>query len=130
MLPPDKRLEELQGLRELSRDLSDRKKTTKDSTLSSGYDQLLSKVNGKFTSISGEKHVDKLHVFYDFRLVAADFVANSVAYDVPGKLAVFLDGTHARLLSLSLKKKEALKLTIDEKLKNRKSTRLNSSHTV
>lgn len=115
-LGTDKKLEQMSGLRELSRDINSRKKDTKDTSLARRLDQLLSMVDQKFASISGEKHLDKLHIFYDFRLITADFVANSIAYDIPGKLAVFLDGSHSRLLSLSLEKKEALTLTVDEKL--------------
>lgn len=115
-LGSDKRLEQMHGFRELSRDIQERKTASKNSALTRGYDSLLSQVREKFILISGEKHLEKLHVFYDFRLVAADFVAGSVAYDEPGKAAVFLDGARGRLLSLSLEKKEALTLTVDEKL--------------
>lgn len=115
-LPTDKRLEKLSGLRELSRDLTDREKQTKEASLKRAYDQLLSKVNQSFSELSGEKKLEKLNIYYDFRLIAPDFIASAVAFDIPGKLAVFLDGNHSRLLSLFLEKKEALTLSVDDKL--------------
>lgn len=115
-LGPDKQLDKLRGLRELSRDLSDRVQQTKETSLKRAYEQLLSRVNETFANASGEKHMDKLPVYYDFRLIAPDFVANAVGFDTPGKLAVFLDGSHSRLLSLSLETKEALTLSVDEQL--------------
>ncbi len=115
-LPQEKKLDKLQGLRELSRDLTDRQQQTREASLKRAFEQLLVLVNRAFAEASGEKHFDKLNVFYDFRLIAPDFVATAVGFDAPGKLAVFLDGGHSRLLSLSLEKKEALTLSVDEKL--------------
>lgn len=111
------KLNMLSGLRELSRDLTDREKQTREMSLKRAFAQLLSKVNQSFAEVSGEKHLDKLNVYFDFRLIAPDFVASAVAFDIPGKLAVFLDSNRGRLLSLSLEKKEALTLSVDEKLK-------------
>lgn len=115
-LPQEKHFDELQGLRELQRDLSERILQTKELSLKRALEGLEARVQQSFTDGSGEKRITKLNVFYDFRLIAPDFVSSSVAFDDPGKSAVFLDGAHSRLLSLSLEKKEALTLSVDEKL--------------
>lgn len=117
-LPSNQLVDRLQGLRELARDLEDRRDQVKEASLMRAFEQLLSQVKQDFAAISGETHLEKLNVFYDFRLIAPDFVASAVGYDEAGELAVFLDSGHSRLLSLSLEKKEALTLSVDENLDN------------
>lgn len=112
----DKKMEQLEKLNELSQDLRVAISTTKEARLSRKLQDLASQASDLYAKLANEKRVGKLRVFYDFRLVAADFVASSVAYDVPGRLAVFLDSARGRVLSLSLEKKEPLQLTVSEKL--------------
>lgn len=113
------KLSSLQQLRGLQKELRERiEQTKKDKTLQRAYEDELTQVNSLYDQFSGEKRVEKLQVFYDFRLVSQDFVASQVAFDIPGKQAVFLDGSHSKLLSLSLEKKQSQVLSVDEKLKN------------
>ncbi len=112
----------IQELRSLLTDLEElEKQYEKDRLLSKEIDKLIGSVRSTYTQTSGQKDIAKLSVFYDFRLVASDFIGSAVAYDVPGKLAVFLDSNKSRLLSLSLENKSPQTLTVDEKLANPRS---------
>jgi len=87
-----------------------------DRLISRRFDLLFESAKAEYESISAQKEIAKLSVFYDFRLVAADFVASSFAFDRPGKLAVCLDRNQNRLLSLSLENKAPQTLSIADKL--------------
>lgn len=87
-----------------------------DRLISRRFDVLFESAKAEYDSISAQKEIAKLSVFYDFRLVAADFVASSFAFDRPGKLAVCLDRSQNRLLSLSLENKAPQTLSIADKL--------------
>jgi hypothetical protein len=105
------------ALKSLQSQIEAKKKEAKnDRSLLQAFSSLSSQVQQSYDRLSGEKHISKLQTFYDFRLVAPDFVANEEGFDPEGKLAVFLDGNHSRLLSLSLEKKEPTVLSVDEKL--------------
>ncbi len=70
-------------------------------------------LKGEFERIAKQKHIENLPVFYDFRLIATDFVASQIQYDIPGRLAVFLDTARGKIVSLSLEKKQPQALSIN-----------------
>lgn len=71
------------------------------------------KLQEEYKRIAKRKELENLSVFYDFRLITADFVASQIQYDVPGKLAVFLDTARGKIVSLSLEKKQPQALTLN-----------------
>lgn len=75
---------------------------------------LQQEVDAVYRTASGETVVEKLPVYYDFRLVAPDFVAQAAHIDDPGRLIVFLDRGRSRLLSLSLETKQPQVLSLGE----------------
>lgn len=104
----------LLDLRTLASELTVLEKNNKsDSAFSILITKLLSQVQGEYNSNSGEQHIPKLQVFYDFRLVASDFTSQAVSFDIPGKLLVFLDTSHNRLLSVSQETKQEQLLSLD-----------------
>lgn len=58
--------------------------------------------------------VDTLPIFYDFRLIAPDFIASHVSYDKPGKQLVFLDQAQRRLVAIAVEKKTPQTSTIPD----------------
>lgn len=106
------------GIDTLRSDIQKLQNTSHDQQLNRSLFEMLSQAEILRQSLTKETLLEKLHVFYDFRLIAPDFVASSTAYDSAGKLAVYLDTTHKKLLSLSLEKKEATVLSVDERLTN------------
>lgn len=112
--------EKVAKIQELSALLTDleqsRAQYASDRLISRRFDLLFQSAKAEYEAISAQKEIAKLSVFYDFRLVAADFVASSFAFDRPGKLAVCLDRTQNRLLSLSLENKAPQTLSIADKL--------------
>jgi hypothetical protein len=107
----------IQALSALLTDLEQsRVQYASDRLISRRFDALFQSAKAEYEAISAQKEIAKLSVFYDFRLVAADFVASSFAFDRPGKLAVCLDRTQNRLLSLSLENKAPQTLSIADKL--------------
>ncbi len=114
-IPEDQKVEQIKQLRSLLQDLTQYKdQSSVDRALIREIDILLEKVKKEYTARSLEKSVEKLSVFFDFRLVFADFIGNAVGFDDPGKLAVFLDSTHKRLLSLSLENKQPQTLSLSD----------------
>ncbi|PWU23377.1 hypothetical protein C5B42_03260 [Candidatus Cerribacteria bacterium 'Amazon FNV 2010 28 9'] len=110
------RIQEIKGMRDLMSEVEDREKNTQDAALAHAYAGFLLQLQTQYAQVSGERHIEKLNTFYDFRLVAADFMATALDFDIPGKVAVVLDGNKSRILSLSLEKKEAIPLSIDAQL--------------
>lgn len=107
----------IQALSALLTDLEQsRVQYASDRLISRRFDALFQSAKAEYEAVSAQKEIAKLSVFYDFRLVAADFVASSFAFDRPGKLAVCLDRTQNRLLSLSLENKAPQTLSIADKL--------------
>lgn len=114
--------EKVAKIQELSALLADleqsRTQYSSDRLIARRFDLLFESAKAEYESISAQKEIAKLSVFYDFRLVAADFVASSFAFDRPGKLAICLDRNQNRLLSLSLENKSPQTLSIADKLTN------------
>jgi hypothetical protein len=111
------RVEREQLLSDLLGDIEEASKSSQsDPATSSTLFELRQKVGDTYQNISKQTQLDHLNVFYDFRLVTADFVASQVAYDAPGKLAVFLDANRNRMVSLSLEKKQPQTLSLTEDL--------------
>ncbi|MEP7167353.1 MAG: hypothetical protein ABI758_05210 [Candidatus Woesebacteria bacterium] len=113
--PP--RVEKERLLGDLLNDVGEAAKTAaSDPATSSKLFSLREKVLDSYQQVSKQTQVEHLSIFYDFRLVTADFVASQVAYDVPGKLAVFLDTNRNRMVSLSLEKKQPQTLSLNSDL--------------
>lgn len=110
------RFASLKALTDLKNELTAQLKTNGDTNIKRNLTVLLAKVQADYDQLSGEKHIDKLNVFFDFRLIAADFVASALDYDTAGKLAVVLDSTKSRVLSLSLENKEAIPMSVGDAL--------------
>lgn len=111
------RIEREQLLSDLLGDIDEASESSRsDPATSSTLFELRKKVQETYTEVSRQTYLEHLNVFYDFRLVTADFVASQVAFDAPGKLAVFLDSNRNRMVSLSLEKKQPQTLSLTEEL--------------
>lgn len=116
-LSDDQLVQSLQSLTELKKDVEASKQEHKnDQVFLTKAGDLEKEIDSQYANRSKEKTIEKLSVYYDFRLIAQDFVASAIAHDIPGKLAVFVDSQHSRMLSLSLEKKQTQVLTVDEQL--------------
>lgn len=76
-------------------------------------DIFIEKVKSAYIMTSMRKEIDHLSVFYDFRLISTDFVASQIQYDIPGKLAVFVDTARGKIVSLSIEKKQPQALSLN-----------------
>lgn len=112
----DARVSKEKNIAELLQDAQNAgKNSSNDIAIRSKLDELTGRIHQKYLEIAQRTELDHLSVFYDFRLITADFVASAVQYDEPGKLAVFLDTNHNKIVSLALEKKQpqSLSLTSD-----------------
>lgn len=80
--------------------------------------QMIGQVESVYNQVSGETNLVNLPVFYDFRLVASDFLATRTAFSEG--LAVFLDANGKRIISLRLetKQNEILPVAIEDTLRD------------
>ncbi len=76
-----------------------------DTAVHVAVSQLKQKVTQAYQDVSKSRLIDRLSVFYDFRLVRPDISLHSIAFDEVSKMFVFLDTQHAQLVTLTLEKK-------------------------
>lgn len=111
------RTQTLEALNSIEQDIAvlEQSKST-DASLKKELTLLEKQVSEQIRTRSGDKPQGKLNIFYDFRLVAQDFLANSIDFDAPGKALVVLDESKARILALSVEKKQTTVLDVDATL--------------
>lgn len=75
-------------------------------------DSLIQTTEGLYQALSGEERLVNLPIFYDFRLVAADFLAQKV--DREKEQAFFLDPAQKKVIAVNLQSKQNTVLSFEE----------------
>lgn len=99
--PEDQRLQQRDTVRSLLERLQATRVNNRANTVR--VQELITRTQDLYSSISGEKDVVNLPIFYDFRLVAADFLATRA--DRFEDQAVFFDSNDQKIISLDLRSK-------------------------